>query len=254
MSEIMASRQDITDLEHIAALCWPAREIQKYYGWLINWCDGITWRANSVHPYESVDEVQIEDAIEYVISFYQKRNTPPAFKLTEVSQPVELDETLADMGFDKRMITHVQTVPVNELSCLDPRVAVDLLRVSDESMEILFHQTGFDEATKRTRKDIISRINGPKVIARVLIDGQIAGAGLGVVQDDWLGLFSIRTLEGYRRRGAGWSLNCALGIWGEENGANKIFLQVEAKNTPALALYESMDFETMYTYWYRILS
>ncbi len=249
----MAEREAITNLEQIASRCWPAREVQNYYGWIINWCDGITWRANSVHPYGSIEDTKLEDAIEYVISFYEERNTRPAFKLTEASLPEDLDETLADMGFDKRMITHVQTVPIDELSCLDTRVAVDLLRVSEESIDTLFHQTSFDDDVKKTRRDIINRIPGEKKIARVKIDGQIAGVGLGVVEGEWLGLFSIRTMESYRRRGVGWSINCALSIWGEENGAQNIFLQVEKKNSPALALYEALDFQTMYTYHYRIL-
>ena len=249
----MASKEAITDLEQVAALCWPAREIQSYNGWLINWSDGITWRANSVHPFGPIEDIRLEDAIEYVISFYQSKDTKPAFKLTEASLPVDLDETLEDMGFEKRMITHVQTVPITELSCLDPRVAVDLLKVTNESINALFQETGFTEQVRSARSDIIARIKGEKIIACAKIDGKFAGVGLGVVQGKWLGLFSIRTLERYRRRGVGWSISCALSMWGEENGAQNIFLQVEAKNTPALALYESMGFEIMYTYWYRIL-
>ena len=250
----MASKGAITDMEHIAALCWPAREIQSYNGWLIHWSDGVTWRANSVHPYGPVENIRLEDAIEYVISFYQSKNTQPAFKLTEASLPEDLDETLEDMGFEKRMITHVQTAPITELSCLDPRVAVDLLKVTDESINTLFQETGFTEQVRNARSDIVTRIKGEKIIACAKIDGKHAGVGLGVVQGNWLGLFSIRTLERYRGRGVGWSINCALSMWGEENGAQKAFLQVEAKNTPALALYESMGFDIMYTYWYRVLA
>ncbi|TFG31227.1 GNAT family N-acetyltransferase [Candidatus Thorarchaeota archaeon] len=249
----MASRKAITDLEYISSLCWPGSEIQRYKGWIIQWNDGITWRANSVYPLGSVDGMELEQAIEYVISFYEQRDTLPAFKITEASEPEELDETLEDMGFEKRMITYVQTLSVNKLSCLDPEVPVDLLKVSDESIDTLFHEAGFDETIQEARRSIIKRIEGEKTIARVMIDGKIAGVGLGVIKDDWLALFSIRTLEEYRNRGVGWSVNCALGIWGEENSATKIFLQVEAKNTPALALYESMGFIPMYTYWYRIL-
>ncbi|MHA2115884.1 MAG: GNAT family N-acetyltransferase, partial [Candidatus Thorarchaeota archaeon] len=44
-----------------------------------------------------------------------------------------------------------------------------------------------------------------------------------------------------------------LAQWGEDHGAEKAFLQVEETNTPALDLYKSMGFDTLYTYWYRIL-
>jgi len=249
----MVSLNDITEMEYIASCCWPAREIERYKGWIIHWNDGVTWRANSVLPIGSIDELQLEDAIEHVISFYEEKKTPPAFKLTKASMPEDLDETLSDMGFEKRMVTYFQTIHIDELSCVLPRVPVDIIKVNDDSISTLMFESGLDETAINVRKEIINRIEGEKGIARVMIDGRLAGVGLGVVQESWLGLFSIRTLPEYQRRGVAWSINCALGMWGEDLGAKNAFLQVEAKNMPALALYESMGFGTMYTYWYRIL-
>jgi len=249
----MVKERSISDIEYLASHCWPAKEIERYQGWIIHWNDAVTWRANSVLPLSETPDALLEDSIDYVIKFYNDRNTPPAFKITEESRPEELDETLDEMGFQVQMVTHLQTVPINELVCLNPRVGVDLLRVSDESIDTLFHRSKRDEFALDVRRDIIHRIEGEKKIARVMIDGQIAGIGLGVVEEDMLGLFSIRTLREYQRRGVGWSITCALAIWGEENGANTAFLQVEAENKPALTLYEEMGFKTKYTYWYRIL-
>jgi ribosomal protein S18 acetylase RimI-like enzyme len=249
----MVSRKDITELEYLASRCWPAREIERYRGWIIHFNDGVTWRANSVLPIGSIGDIELEEAIEYVISFYNEREEPTAFKITEASEPNDIDETLADMGFEKRMVTYVQTMKIDELSCIYPKVPVDIIKANDDSIKTLVFESGFDETTIEARKGIINRIEGEKGIARVMIDGRIAGVGLGVVQEDWLGLFSIRTLPEYQRRGVAWSASCALGMWGEDLGAKRAFLQVEVKNTPALSLYESMGFEIMYKYWYRIL-
>ncbi|MGY5880384.1 MAG: GNAT family N-acetyltransferase [Candidatus Thorarchaeota archaeon] len=249
----MVTERSISDIEYLASHCWPAKEIERYHGWIIHWNDAVTWRANSVLPLSETPNTLLEDSIDHIIKFYNDRNTPPAFKITEESKPEELDETLDEMGFQTRMITHVQTNAIDDLTCLDPRVGVDLLRVSDESIDALFHRSKRDEFALEIRREIIHRIEGEKKIARVMIDGQIAGIGLGVVEEDLLGLFSVRTLPEYERRGVGWSISCALSIWGEENGASSAFLQVEADNKPALALYAAMGFETKYTYWYRIL-
>ncbi|TFG31295.1 GNAT family N-acetyltransferase [Candidatus Thorarchaeota archaeon] len=249
----MEPDRTIAEIEYLASHCWPAKETERYHGWIIHWNDAVTWRANSVLPLAGTEDTLLEDSIDYIINFYKERDTPPAFKVTEVSKPEGLDETLEEMGFQKRMVTHVQTVPIKELTCLDPQVGVDLLRVSDESIDILFHREKRDEFALEVRREIIHRIEGEKKIARVMIDGKIAGVGLGVVEEDMLGLFSIRTLPEYQRRGVAWSINCALAIWGEENGANTAFLQVEAENAPAIALYGAMGFKTKYTYWYRIL-
>jgi len=249
----MVPERTISDVEYLASHCWPAKEIERYQGWIIHWHDAVTWRANSVLPIGELSDTLTEDAIDYVINYYKERNTPAAFKITEESNPEDLDETLEEMGFQIRMITHVQTMSISELTCLDPRVGVDLLRVTDESIDSLIHRSKRSEFALEVRREIIHRIEGEKKIARVMIDGQIAGVGLGVVEEDMLGIFSIRTLPEYERRGVAWSLSCALAMWGEENGANTAFLQVEAENKPALALYSTMGFETEYTYWYRIL-
>lgn len=249
----MVKERTISDIEYLASHCWPAKEIERYNGWIIQWNDAVTWRANSVLPLDETSDEVLEDSIDYVINFYEERNTPPAFKVTEESQPEELDEILDEMEFQKRMITRVQTVPIDNLVCLDPKVSVDLLRVTDESIDALLYHSKKDKFELEVRREIIHRIEGEKKIARVMIDGHVAGVGLGVVVEDLLGLFSIRTLPEYQRRGVAWSINCALAMWGEENNANTVFLQVEAENRSALALYHSMGFETMYTYWYRIL-
>jgi len=249
----MVIERSISDIEYLASHCWPAKEIERYHGWIIHWNDAVTWRANSVLPLGETPDILLEDSIDYVIKFYNDRDTPAAFKITEESKPETLDEILDEMGFQIRMVTHVQTIPIDELVCLNPRVAVDLFRVSDDSIDGLFHRSKRDEFALEVRREIIHRIEGEKKIARVTIDGQIAGVGLGVVEEDMLGLFSIRTIPEYQHRGVGWSVTCALAIWGEENGANTAFLQVEAENKPALALYKAMKFKTKYTYWYRIL-
>jgi len=249
----MVKERTINDIEYLAARCWPAKEIEAYYGWIIQWQDGVTWRANSVLPLGETEDKLIEDSIDHVINFYDKRNTPPAFKLTEASKPDNLDKLLEEMDFQQHMVTHFQTVPIERLTCLDTEVEVDLLRVTDESIDILYHRSMRDEFAIQVRKEMIHRIEGEKKIARVMIDGQLAGTGLGVVEEDMMGLFSIKTMPEFRRRGVGWSINCALAMWGEENGADKAFLQVEADNIPALALYGKMGFKTLYTYWYRIL-
>jgi GNAT superfamily N-acetyltransferase len=247
------SKTDITEMEYLSSRFWPAREILKYGGWIIHFNDGITWRANSVLPINPIDEIQLEEAIEYVIAYYSERKVCPAFKVTEASQPEDLDETLTEMGFEKRMITYVQRISIQELSCMSPKVAVDIVKVDDSSLDDLMHEAGFDIPAKEARREIIKRIDGEKGIGRVMIDGRLAGVGLGVVRENLLGLFSIRTMPEYQRHGVAGSISCALGIWAEDLGATNAFLQVEAKNANALALYDSMRFQTMYTYWYRVL-
>ncbi|MFW9794575.1 MAG: GNAT family N-acetyltransferase [Candidatus Thorarchaeota archaeon] len=249
----MESEREIAELELLASHCWPAREIVRYKGWIIHWNDGVTWRANSVLPNEWYSEVDVEQVVDYVIDLYSEKGTAPAFKISPASQPDGLDKLLEEKGFERRMITHVQSAPIDSISCLEPRVPVDLFKVTDESLDILMYRSERSELAIEVRREIIHRIGGEKNIARVMMHGNIAGMGLGVLEGDWLGLFSIRTLPEYRRQGVAWSVSCALAMWGEDFGVQRVFLQVEKENSSGLELYRSMGFKTMYTYWYRIL-
>jgi predicted GNAT family acetyltransferase len=74
-----------------------------------------------------------------------------------------------------------------------------------------------------------------------------------VVENDWLGLFSIATLSEYRRQGAASSVVAALCSWGLSKGAKSAYLQVESRNQPALEMYEKTGFKSLYTYWHRML-
>lgn len=249
----MVFEREIAELELLASHCWPAREIVRYKGWIIHMDDGVTWRANSVLPNEWDSNVSVEQVVDYVIDLYKEKGSPPAFKISPASQPEGLDELLEEKGFEQRMITQVQTAPIDTISCLGPRVPVDLFKVTDDSLDLLMHRSDRDELAIDVRREIIHRISGDKNIARVLMHGNIAGVGLGVVEDNWLGIFSVRTMPEFQHQGVGWSLSCALAMWGEDHGADRAFLQVEEQNRPGIALYESMGFVTMYTYWYRIL-
>jgi len=80
----MVAERTVSDIEYLASHCWPAKEIERYQGWIIHWNDAVTWRANSILPI-SEPSVMLEDAIDYVIKFYEERNTPSAFKITEES-------------------------------------------------------------------------------------------------------------------------------------------------------------------------
>ena len=249
----MVSENEIAELELLTSHCWPARDIVSYKGWVIQWNEGITWRANSVLPNSWESTASVESVVDYVIELYKEKNTAPTFKMTTASQPRGLDELLEEKRFAKRMVTHVQTIAIQELSCLDPHLPVDLFKANSDSLNALMHQSEREKKEIEGRKEIISRIAGSKTVARVMMHGRIAGVGLGVVEEDWLGLFSIRTLPEFRRQGVAWSISCALAKWGEDLGAERAFLQVEADNAPALNLYEAMGFQTFYTYWYRIL-
>lgn len=67
---------------------------------------------------------------------------------------------------------------------------------------------------------------------------------------NWIGIFDLETESGVQRRGLGRTVLGSLLTWGANQGAERAFLQVEAANAAATALYESVGFELAYSYAY----
>ena len=68
---------------------------------------------------------------------------------------------------------------------------------------------------------------------------------------DLAGLFEVATDKSVRKQGHGRNLILSALKWARLRGAREAWLQVEAGNVPALALYRSMGFEEVYRYHYR---
>ena len=82
-------------------------------------------------------------------------------------------------------------------------------------------------------------------------DGQPVTTAICVHDGDLAGLFEVATAAA--KRGQGHARNTVLSAlkWARLRGARTAWLQVETGNYPAVALYNSIGFRTLYFYHYR---
>lgn len=250
----MAHSMNITEFERMTARAWPAKESVTIGEWIVRANDGVTWRANTVLPFEELTSLTLAEAFQSVEKFYNARELPPAFKITSDSKPKELDSELQQRGYAKESETFVQTTSIEKILSADSSHEVQIEEELNPIWTARYCDVrGVDEFSLKTRLEIMERIPFQKGFALGVLDGIIAGIGLGVLQGEWLALFAIRTFSEYRRAGVATAVNRALAKWAKENGGKRAYLQVEASNTPAIALYSTLGFKTFYNYWYRIL-
>ena len=249
----MIDQSQIVELEQVAANAWIAQETEKMGGWLLRANGGVTRRANSVLPL-GPPALPLDDAIDKVIEFYNKRNLIPRFQMTDTSKPQELDRDLSERGFSVGLQVEVHTVAINHLTKKDASIDVLVSNdITDSWMDVYIESSGYEESTMDARRDLMKRTPLHKAFALARIDREPAGVGFCVVEGKWLGLFNIAVHPTMRGRGVAVAVNTALAQWGEQRGARSAYLQVESENLPALKLYDKLGFHQVYTYWYRKL-
>ena len=245
----------------------PCLYEEVYDGWLLRFADGYTKRANSVSVMNESAMVS-EDKVSYCEKKYTERNLPVVFKITPVAS--ELDKKLEKLGYAAVDKTNVMTVDLKENG---KSVAKDRSDKSSKAKEMLgtgkvsvtieekfsenwqYYYFTFNKVSTTsvpTAKKIQAKITNPVLCATVYVEKKAVACGLGVMEQGYVGLLDIVVKEEYRGCGLGRILCQALLEKGKEKGAGTGYLQVVDSNTVAKKLYESLGFEDVYSYWYRV--
>jgi GNAT superfamily N-acetyltransferase len=242
-------------LETIADRAWPARQSGALGGWRLNASDGWSRRINACWPLGEPDR-PIDEALDAVEAFYAARGLPPCFKLADGAVvPGNLSEHLRARGYHPAHGTLVMTgdaAGVADDRSRDVGGPVVLLSdTPDPTFETVFTASADGNAADaRERLDALARIPAPARFARLELDGRTAALGATAIDGDWAGIFGMRTLPGDRRKGLARRILAALLTEASALGARQAYLQVEADNVPAIALYSGLGFKPAYGYRY----
>jgi ribosomal protein S18 acetylase RimI-like enzyme len=239
---------DIVRLDRAALIAWPARERQTAFGWVMQATDGQSGRVNSTWPIAWTGKIALAAAIDRVEAWYADRGRRAWFRLAEdFGAPAELAQALAARGYTPDTRTLVMT---RELAAApgDADVAIDA-DPGDAFFQPL-REAAPSDADFAERRDVVRRAPNPRAFALLCADGRPAAVGASVAVDDLAMIFVMRTSPWAQRRGLARRVLRSLMAWARDNGACTAFLQVEAANGPAVALYEGEGFVTAYSYVY----
>src|SRR4051812_23132151 len=230
----------IAALERRAFAAWPAEEVHALGGWRLRHTRGITRRANSVWPHGGGDLPAMITAAE---RFYAERGQPTLFQVSPLA-PAELDGQLELRGYRREAPVAIQVADANlPAPAIPVRTEASLF---DEWLAVA--ASGRFASVRDVFAALLGRIGAGALFA--LADG--GAVGLGVVDAPWMGIFSMLTAPRQRRRGLARAILAALAAAGRARGAERLYLQVERENEPALALYAAAGFRELYGYHYRV--
>ena len=245
---------DIAALDLAAAQTWRGTEEAPLGGWLLRAGEGFTGRANSALT-AGDPGLPLPAATARVRRWYTDRGLTP---MASVSYPAgrpdrnPVDRFLAGQGWRLRDEAEV-IVMTRAAAGLAATLAALPVRFDDQPSDdwlALYHFRGQPDLPPVARtimtsapwQAFASARDGDRTVAI----GRVARAG------EWAGLTAIEVDPAYRRRGLAVAVTIGLIAHAARHGADRVYLQVEDGNEPALALYRRLGFTVHHGYHYRV--
>ena len=244
-------------LDELAGRATAPSLVEPLGGWQLRaTADAPFRRANSVLPNGALPgDVTLDDAIETVEEFYESRSAPARFHVSPAAQPTDLDAVLAARGYAIEAPVVVMaagaTIVLGRTEG-DGRVTKEGRRMWERAYASMHGDStnararvlAYGRAMHAVRSPAAAVVFPPKA-------GRSVALGFAVADKGWTGIFGMGTRPESRRQGAATAVLHTLAQWAVEQGAPRLYLQVEEDNDAARTLYERAGFVDTYRYHYR---
>lgn len=243
---------------------WPPARVVDVDGWRVGLSGGLTRRANSVLPLGTPPDVTA--TLDRVEELYAAEGQPSIVRVCRAS-PRGLDDLLALRDYEVMSRTDVL---VRDLDGIEPRhgtartgagpVRVSVADHPDDAWLAVWsgskarlHATGAaseaDEESLRMARAVLG--GAPAVYLGATDATGLVGVIRAAFAEDWVAVSCLVVAQAARRHGLGRFLTERALDEGTRRGARRAFLQVEADNTAAGALYTALGFQPAERYVYR---
>lgn len=238
----------IEAIERATLAAVPPQRVERWGDWLLAFDDGTVGRSHSAVPLRHA--APASDLLPELERRYAEARLPLVLRVPQLEMYGRLENQLASSGYRRSKPTQVQLGHLADLAAA-PGVAmqVQVDEAPGADWEQVFLGEGFDPVDGASRLAILRRGRN-SLFASARRDGRIVAVGSAGLAHGWCGFHGMRTLPGWRGRGLATSVLAALAAAALQRGMRDCFLQVEAANGPARALYERLGLRTAWTYAY----
>lgn len=244
------SQVGVRDLQNVAAAGWPAPETARLGDWMLRAGGGWTMRANSVLALGDPGR-DLDAALAHVRDWYGERGLPARFCLP-LPLVSALEAELATRGWLGPPDNHeVLLLTADTAAIEEPRPDLPPVQCSAEPSTEWIAACAANGAVPEVGLRVLTAPESA-VFAEIRVDGEVAAIGRATVERGWVGISTVETRPGARRRGLARQLVTGLVGHGRTQGARHVYLQVSSENEPARALYDQLGLTVHHAYRYRV--
>jgi len=250
-ARMQLSTAGVESLERATLQAVAPEAVEVLPGWLLPMDRGTVGRAHSAVPL--THEAPEISALNAIVARYASRGFAPVFRLPDLPAFHGMQRALQKRNFVRRQPTLTQVARVADLLAHAGNGPIgELAETPDAAWTAMFLGPGLDPVDGASRARALSRAHGV-LYASWREGGHTQACGAASFGHGWLGVHGMRTDAAQRGRGLAGRLIGAMAQEAHRRGIERVFLQVDASNAPALALYRRMGFTTAwpYAYWRR---
>ena len=233
------------ELARVSSRAWRPVESERLGAWELRAAAGFTRRANSVLPLGDPG-LPLDEALTAVRRWYGDRDLPAYVQTATGAEGTQelLCAELEQRGWTREVTAELWVGALAPVTDRADASGVELSRSADEAWLARYQRKGVSEVALKVLG------SGPSVwFATVPGEGaEPAAIGRCVVDGRWAGFAAVEVDPALRRRGLGSVVMAALASRALEEGASAAWLQVEAENVGARALYSGMGFSAHHAY------
>jgi ribosomal protein S18 acetylase RimI-like enzyme len=223
-------------------------------GWLVRFCAGKAKRARCINAV-AIGQLPVLDKLALCQQLFDEAKLPMIVRVTPMSQPRTLDAMLDAAGLrafdDTRVMVHAD---LSQLQAEPLGGDVSLQRVGHAVFAQIVGQlrgSSLAQQQSHAQRLELSPVPFEGWVLRTAGQSTVLACGQTAVEADMVGLYDVFTATQARNQGWARRLCADLLRRAREKGARTGYLQVDASNLQARAVYSRLGFADGYAYHYR---
>ena len=223
-------------------------------GWLVRFCPGRARRARCVNAV-AAGRLSMQEKFALCQQVFDDAQLPLIFRITPLSQPDRLDSWLEGLGLLKSAEARVM---VNaDLASVEPEPlpqGLGLQRVGHTAFAQIVGQlrgSPLAQQQAHAQRLELSPVPFEGWVLRRSGESAVLACGQTAAEADMVGLYDVFTAPDARNNGWARKLCAHLLDRARRRNARVGYLQVDADNLPARAVYRRLGFDDAYGYHYR---